>query len=82
MAWRLNLRGCMPERRDIEKRAELVRWVVTQIVQNPGVQITTDTMSKWLEVQDDVAERIVDHLVEAGLLREIRQGVWMRTTEL
>jgi hypothetical protein len=72
----------MPERRDIEKRAELVRWVVTQIVQNPGVQITTDTMSKWLEVQDDVAERIVDHLVDAGLLREIRQGVWMRTTEL
>jgi len=72
----------MPERRDIEKRAELVRWVVTQIVQNPGVQITTDTMSTWLEVQGDVAERIVDHLVEAGLLREIRQGVWMRTTEL
>jgi hypothetical protein len=69
------------ERRDLEKRAELVRWVVAQIVQNPGVQVTTDTMSKWLDVRDEVAERIVDHLVEAGLLREIRRGVWMRTPD-
>ena len=67
------------ERRDLERRAELVRWVVTQIVQNPGVQVTTDTMSKWLQVRDDVAGRIVDHLVEAGLLREVRRGVWMRS---
>ena len=66
------------ERRDLEKRAELVRWVVTQIVQNPGVQVTTDTMSKWLQVRGEVAERIVDHLVEAGLLREVRRGVWTR----
>ena len=72
----------MSERRDIEKRAELVRWVVTQIVHNPGVQVTTDTMSKWLEVEDVVAERIVDHLVEAGLLREVRRGVWMRTSDV
>jgi hypothetical protein len=72
----------MSERLDIEKRAELVRWVVTQIVHNPGVQVTTDMMSKWLEVQDDVAERIVDHLVEAGLLREVRRGVWMRTSDV
>jgi len=66
------------ERRDLEKRAELVRWVVAQIVQNPGVQVTTDTMSQWLQVRDEVAERIVDHLVDAGLLREVRRGVWMR----
>jgi hypothetical protein len=72
----------MSERRDIEKRAELVRWVVTQIVQNPGVQVTTNMMSEWLQVQENVAERIVDHLVEAGLLREVRRGVWMRTTEV
>ena len=70
------------ERRDLVKRAELVRWVVTQIVQNPGVQITTDTMSKWLHVRDEVATRIVEHLVHAGLLREVRRGVWMRRTEV
>jgi hypothetical protein len=70
------------ERRNLEKRAELVRWVVTQIVQNPGVQLTTSTMSDWLQVRDDVAERIVEHLVEAGLLREVRRGVWMRKNEV
>jgi len=70
------------ERRDLERRAELVRWVVAQIVQNPGVQVTTDMMSKWLQVHDEVALRIVEHLVEAGLLREIRRGVWMRNHEV
>jgi hypothetical protein len=70
------------ERRDIAKRAELVKWVATQIVQNPGVQVTTEMVSNWLQVRDEVAERIVDRLVEAGLLREIRRGVWKRSSEM
>jgi hypothetical protein len=67
------------ERRNISGRAELVRWVVSEIVQNPGVQVTTPKICEWLQVPGDVAERIVDRLVAAGLLQEIRRGVWMRT---
>jgi hypothetical protein len=67
------------ERRDIARRAELVRWVVTEIVQNPGIQVTTGLLEQWLQVSTDAAQRIVDRLVEAGLLREVHRGVWART---
>jgi Mn-dependent DtxR family transcriptional regulator len=69
------------ERRDLTRRAELVRWVVNEIVQNPGVQVTTTMVEEWLHVSADVSHRIVRRLVEAGLLREVRRGVWMRTPE-
>ena len=66
------------ERRDIARRAERVRWVVSEIVQNPGIQITNATLSEWLQVSTDAAQRILAHLVDAGLLREVRRGVWSR----
>jgi Mn-dependent DtxR family transcriptional regulator len=66
------------ERRDLSRRAELVRWVVNEIVQNPGVKVTTAMIEQWLHVSADVAYRIVQRLVEAGLLREIQRGVWVR----
>lgn len=69
------------ERRDIARRAELVRWVVSEIVQNPGIQITTAMLAQWLQVSSDVAQRILDRLVEAGLLSESHSGVWTRTSE-
>jgi hypothetical protein len=69
------------ERRDISRRVDLVRWVVTEIVQNPGIQVTTATLAQWLQVSVDAAQRILDHLVEAGLLREVSRGVWARTTD-
>jgi Mn-dependent DtxR family transcriptional regulator len=68
------------ERRDLARRAELVRWVVTEIVQNPGIQITTAALAEWLHVSIDAAQRIVDHLADAGLVREIRRGVWTHRT--
>ena len=69
------------ERRDISRRADLVRWVVNEIVQNPGIQVTTATLAQWLQISVDAAQRIVDHLVEAGVLREVSSGVWSRTAE-
>ncbi len=69
------------ERRDIDRRAELVRWVVTEIVQNPDADITVVKVSGWLHVTVPVAERIVNCLVAAGLLHEIRPGIWTRTRE-
>ena len=67
------------ERRDITRRAELVRWIVSEIVQSPGIQVTTSTLEQWLHISADAAKRILDRLVEAGLLRESRSGVWTRT---
>lgn len=69
------------ERRAITQRAELVRWVVTEIVQNPGVQVTTATLARWLEISTNAAQRILNRLVEGGLLREVRRGVWSRAPE-
>jgi DNA-binding IscR family transcriptional regulator len=69
------------ERRNIARRAELVRWVVNEIVQNPGVQLSVSMLAEWLHVPADVAERILDRLVDAGLVREVRHGVWARTLE-
>ena len=69
------------ERRDITQRAELVRWVVDEIVQNPGVQLSVARLAEWLHVSADVAGRILARLVDAGLVREVSRGVWMRTLE-
>ena len=69
------------ERRNIARRAELVRWVVNEIVQNPGVQLSVSMLAEWLHVSADVAQRILDRLVDAGLVREVRRGVWARTVE-
>ena len=66
------------ERRDLARRAELVRWVVREIVQNHGIQVTTELVEHWLHVSNDAAQRIVERLVEAGLLREVRRGVYAR----
>ncbi len=69
------------ERRDIARRAELVRWVVEEVVQNPGAQLTASALANWLHVSADVAQRILDHLVDAGLVREVHHGVWARTSD-
>jgi hypothetical protein len=69
------------ERRNIARRAELVRWVVDEIVQNPGVQLTAAKLAGWLHVSADVAQRILDRLADAGLVREVGRGVWARTQE-
>ena len=69
------------ERRDITQRAELVRWVVDEIVHNPGVQLSSARLAEWLHVSADVADRILQRLQHAGLVREVSQGVWTRVPE-
>lgn len=69
------------ERRDIARRAELVRWVVDEIVQNPGVRLSVAMLAEWLQVSAGVAGRILERLVDAGLVREVSHGVWARTQE-
>jgi hypothetical protein len=69
------------ERRDTTRRAELVRWIAREIVRNPGVRVTAELVAVWVHVPVAAADRIVRHLVDAGLLREIDEGVWVRAEE-
>jgi hypothetical protein len=68
------------DRRDKVRRADVVRCVLDRIVRNPGVTLTADTLRQWLQVPVDAAERILRRLVDSGLMREVRQGVWVRGT--
>jgi hypothetical protein len=70
----------MEERRDKNRRAEVVRCVLNRIVQNPSITLTVDTMQQWLQVPIDGAERILGRLVDSGLMREVRRGEWARGT--
>ena len=69
------------ERRDTTRRAELVRWIAREIVQNPGIQITTELIAQWMQIPVAAAGRIVRHLADAGLLKEDGAGVWTRVEE-
>ena len=67
------------ERRDTTRRAEVVRSVITRVVQNPSTTLSVDTLQRWLQVPLDAAERILQRLIDSGLLREVRRGVWVRS---
>jgi hypothetical protein len=62
----------------MQRRADVLRKVIADIVQNPDVAVTTHAAADILRVQLDAAERIIDRLVASGVLREARRGVWVR----
>jgi DNA-binding IscR family transcriptional regulator len=67
------------DRRNIARRAELVRSIVAGVVRNPYAVITSDSLQQWLHVPRAVAERILTRLVSSGLIHEVSAGVWART---
>jgi DNA-binding IscR family transcriptional regulator len=67
------------DRRDTNRRAELVRSVVAGVVRNPYAVITSESLERWLNVPRGVADRILARLVSAGLVREVQAGVWTRS---
>jgi DNA-binding IscR family transcriptional regulator len=68
------------DRRDKTRRAQIVRCVLESIVQNPSLMVSVTTLQQWLHVPGDAAERILQRLVDSGLMREVRGGVWVRGT--
>ena len=66
------------DRRNNARRAEVVRNVLDGIVRSPSVTLTADMLQEWLHVPLDAAERILQRLVDSGLVREVRRGVWAR----
>ena len=67
-----------PERRNLARRGALVKLVITEITQKPGLILTVSTMQQWLDVPQEAAERILNRLASSGLVKEIQKGVWAR----
>jgi len=70
------------ERREKGRRAEVVRAVVDHVVHKPATTVTLEGLQDFLHIPQDAAGRIVTSLVSAGIVREVREGVWARVPEL
>ena len=66
------------ERRNMSSRAAIVRRVINDVVQNPSVTLSVNTLQQWLGVPMEAAQRILDRLVSSGLVKEVQKGVWAR----
>jgi DNA-binding IscR family transcriptional regulator len=65
------------ERRNMRERRALVQRLIKSVLQNPSLTLSVETLQAWLNVPVDAAERILTNLVSAGLVREVRSGVWV-----
>ena len=63
-------------RRDVTRRAELVRTVGEIIVRGRVSVVTVDGLTECLQIPPAAAARIIEQLVSAGVLVETRRGVW------
>jgi hypothetical protein len=68
------------ERRNIRIRSALVQRVINDVVQNPSVTLTVNTLQTWLDVPLEAAQRILQRLASSGLMQEVQRGVWARGT--
>jgi hypothetical protein len=66
------------ERRNLRARAAMVQRVINDIVQNPSVTLTVNTLQTWLGVPIEAAQRILQRLASSGLVEEVQRGVWAR----
>lgn len=65
------------ERRNVRERGALVQRLIKGVLQNPSLTLSVETLQAWLNVPVDAAQRILNNLVSAGLLREVGSGVWV-----
>jgi DNA-binding IscR family transcriptional regulator len=70
------------ERREKDRRAEVVKAVVDHVVHKAETTVTLDGLQDFLRIPQDAAGRIVSSLVNAGIVREVREGVWTRVPDL
>ena len=69
------------ERREKGRRAEVVRAVVDHVVHRAEGTVTLEGLQDFLHIPQDAAGRIVSSLVNAGIVREVREGVWTRAPD-
>jgi DNA-binding IscR family transcriptional regulator len=70
------------ERREKGRRAEVVRAVVDHVVHKTESTVTLEGLQEFLHVPPDAAGRIVSSLVNAGIVKEVRDGVYMRMPDV
>ena len=70
------------ERREKGRRAEVVRAVVDHVVHKTETTVTLEGLQDFLHIPQDAAGRIVSSLVNAGIVREVRAGLWQRISDL
>jgi len=66
------------DRRNRRRREEVLRSVVDHIVRNPSARVTIEGLKEFLKIPEEGARRIIANLVSAGILYEIRSGIWAR----
>jgi len=69
------------ERRERGRRAEVVKAVVDHVVHRAESTVTLEGLQDFLHIPHDAAGRIVSSLVNAGLVREVQNGVWTRVPD-
>ena len=70
------------DRRNKQRREEVIRSVVSQIIHNPNARVTIQSLKEFLKLPDEGAQRIIEHLVSAGVLYEVSAGVWTRVLNI
>ena len=70
------------ERREKGRRAEVVKAVVDHVVHRTESTVTLEGLQDFLQIPQEAAGRIVSSLVNAGIVREVRDGVWTRVPDL
>jgi DNA-binding IscR family transcriptional regulator len=70
------------ERREKGRRADVVRAVVDHVVHKAETTVTLEGLQDFLHIPQDAAGRIVSSLVNAGIVREIKSGLWQRVPDL
>ena len=66
------------DRRDKHRREQVIRLVVSHVVQNVHQTVTIESLTELLNIPAHGVHRIVTGLVNAGILREVSTGVWSR----
>ena len=70
------------ERRDLARRTDVVRGILTHIVHRPDAAITIPSLQESLNVPSDAAARIIQNLVNARILVPAKPGTWVRVGTL
>ena len=64
--------GETAERRNLSERGAIVRRIINDVINNPSVTLSVETLQVWLNVPVDAARRILARLASSGVVRKYR----------
>jgi hypothetical protein len=69
------------ERRNLASRQALVRRIVTEYEEMPGLCLTAAQAQRLFGLRDDICVRVFDTLVDAAILRRDASELYRRHTD-